>query len=108
VTITCSLVLISWVLFRSDSLHDALTYLGAMIGKGGSGPGRLFLPALLYTKKTLLAMTIGTAVLAWPTQAHDWSRDVLWSKSLLVQPLFAASLVAMFAQSFNPFLYFQF
>jgi hypothetical protein len=31
-----------------------------------------------------------------------------WGKVLLVLPLFAVTLMAMFAQSFSPFLYFQF
>ena len=66
------------------------------------------MPALLYTQGTLLIMAIGAVVVAWPVQAHDWSREITWPKAILVQPLFAASLLAMFSQSFNPFLYFQF
>ena len=49
-----------------------------------------------------------TVVVAWPTQAHEWSRDVTWPKAVLVQPLLCASLLVMLWQSFNPFLYFQF
>ncbi len=75
---------------------------------GGSGPGSLLLPALLYTRGTLLAMAIGAVVVAWPIQAHEWSREVTLPKAVLVHPLFCASLLAMFSQSFNPFLYFQF
>jgi alginate O-acetyltransferase complex protein AlgI len=105
---TFVLVLISWVLFRSANLHEAMNYLGAMIGQGGSGSGELLLPALLYTQGTLLVMTIAAVVVAWPTQAHEWSREVTWPKAILVHPLFFASLLVMFSQSFNPFLYFQF
>jgi alginate O-acetyltransferase complex protein AlgI len=108
VAATFVLVLISWVLFRSANLHEALNYMGAMIGQGGSGPGRLLVPALLYTQGTLLIMAIGAVVVAWPIQAHEWSREVTWAKAILVHPLFCASLLAMFLQSFNPFLYFQF
>ena len=102
------LVLVSWVLFRSANLHDAMGYLGAMIGQAESSPGTLFLPALLYTRETLLIVVIGTVVALWPVQAHEWSRDVTWPKAVLVHPLFCASLAVMFSQSFNPFLYFQF
>jgi alginate O-acetyltransferase complex protein AlgI len=108
VAATFVLVLISWVLFRSANLHEAWNYLGAMIGQGTSSPGRLLLPALLYTQETLLIMAIGAVVIAWPVQAHEWSRDVTWAKAVVVHPLFCASLVVMFSQSFNPFLYFQF
>jgi alginate O-acetyltransferase complex protein AlgI len=108
VAVTFVLVLVSWVLFRSANLHDAAVYLGAMLGQGRDSVGRLILPALLYTREALVTMAAGVAVLAWPVQAHDWSREVTWSKALLVHPLLCASLLAMFSQSFNPFLYFQF
>jgi alginate O-acetyltransferase complex protein AlgI len=108
VAATFVLVLFSWVLFRSESLHDAIYYLGAMIGQGGASPGLLLLPALLYTQGTLLVMAVAAVVLASPIQAHEWSREVTWPKAALVHPLFCASLLVMFAQSFNPFLYFQF
>jgi alginate O-acetyltransferase complex protein AlgI len=108
VAATFVLVLFSWVLFRAASLHEALRYMAVMIGQGGTGPGMPLLAALLYTQGTLLIMVIGAVVVAWPTQAHDWSREVTLPKAILVHPLFCAALLAMFAQSFNPFLYFQF
>jgi alginate O-acetyltransferase complex protein AlgI len=108
VAFTFVLVLISWVLFRSADLHEAIYYLGAMIGQGGSDSGKLLLPALLYTQGALLIMAIGAAVVAWPVQAHEWSGKVTWPKAILVEQLFCASLWAMFWQSSNPFLYFQF
>jgi alginate O-acetyltransferase complex protein AlgI len=66
------------------------------------------MPALLYTQETLLIMAIGAVVVAWPIQAHEWSRVVTWPKAVVVEPLFCTSLWVMFSQSFNPFLYFQF
>jgi alginate O-acetyltransferase complex protein AlgI len=108
VAATLLLVLISWVLFRSSTLNDAMTYLAAMIGQASLDSGTLLMPALLYTPGTLLIMATGIAVVAWPVQAHDWSGEVTWLKAMLVYPLFCASLMTMFSQSFNPFLYFQF
>jgi alginate O-acetyltransferase complex protein AlgI len=105
---TFVLVLFSWVLFRSPNLPDAVSYLAAMFGGGTAGTGALLLPAMLYTQGTLLLMALGALVIAWPVQAHDWSREITWPKAVLVQPLFCGSLVVMFSQSFNPFLYFQF
>jgi alginate O-acetyltransferase complex protein AlgI len=108
VAATFVLVLFSWVLFRSANLHEAVDYMGVMIGQGGSGPRTPLLPALLYTRETLLVMAVGAVFVAWPMQAHEWSREVTWLKATLVQPLFCASLMAMFSESSNPFLYFQF
>ncbi len=88
VAATFVLVLISWVLFRSANLNEAVNYLGAMIRAGESGSGMLLLPALLYTQETLLVMAIGAVVVAWPIQAHEWSREITWPKAILVHPLF--------------------
>ncbi len=101
-------MLVSWVFFRSANLHDAIDYLAAMIGQSGSSPGTLLLPAILYTPGTLLVMAVAAVVVASPIQAHEWSREVTWPKAVLVHPLFCGALLAMFSQSFNPFLYFQF
>jgi alginate O-acetyltransferase complex protein AlgI len=108
VAATFVLVLFSWVLFRSANLHEAMRYLAVMLGQGGSGPGTVLVPALLYTQGALLVMAVGAVVVAWPIQAHEWSREVTWPKALVVHPLFCGSLLAMFSQAFNPFLYFQF
>jgi alginate O-acetyltransferase complex protein AlgI len=79
-----------------------------MLGQGVSGSGTLLLPALLYTQETLLVMAVGAVVIAWPVQAHEWSRAITSPKAFAVHPFFCASLLTMFSQSFNPFLYFQF
>jgi alginate O-acetyltransferase complex protein AlgI len=107
VAVTFVLVLFSWVLFRSTTFGEAIDYLGVMFGAGG-GQSALLMPALLYTQGTLLITALCAVIVAWPVQAHDWSRIVTWPRMLMAQPLFCASLMAMFSQSSNPFLYFQF
>jgi alginate O-acetyltransferase complex protein AlgI len=108
VGITFVLVLFSWVLFRSATIYDAFGYLGAMFGGGAASQGALVLGAQLYTQGSLALMAVAALVVAWPVQAHDWSEKVSWAKVLVVPPLFCGSLLVMFSQSFNPFLYFQF
>jgi hypothetical protein len=44
----------------------------------------------------------------WPPQAYDWSAKPTWPKALILVPAFCVALMAMFAQAFNPLLYFQF
>ena len=55
-----------------------------------------------------MSVTVCAVLVAWPIQAYEWSGTVTWPKALIVHPLFVVALLAMFAQSFNPFLYFQF
>jgi alginate O-acetyltransferase complex protein AlgI len=109
VGVTFILVLFSWVLFRSASFHDAASYLRAMFGwTNFSEPAVLLLPARLYTREAFLIMAVCAMLAAWPRQAYEWSQTVSWPKALIVHPLFVLALLAMFAQAFNPFLYFQF
>jgi len=105
---TFVLVLFSWVLFRCGTFTDALSYFRAMVGWGAGGDISPLVSATLYTPKTLLVMAACAVLVAQRTQAHEWSQSVNWPKALLVQPLFWVSLMVMFCQSFNPFLYFQF
>jgi alginate O-acetyltransferase complex protein AlgI len=107
---TFVLVLFSWVLFRSATFRDAAHYLGAMLGVRGDStdPAARLLAGQLYTREGFVMMAACAVLVAWPTQAYEWSGSISWPKALLVHPLFVVALLAMFAQSFNPFLYFQF
>ncbi len=108
VALTFVLVLGSWVWFRAESLSDALGYFQALLGAGTSDTTTPLLHAQLLAPSGVLSMAIATLCLFAPFQAHDWSEQVTWPKALLVPPLFVLALLAMFSQSANPFLYFQF
>jgi alginate O-acetyltransferase complex protein AlgI len=105
---TFILVLLSWVLFRSQNFEQALAYLGSMLGWGAADPGALLVGARMYTRGALAGM-LACAVCAFSTrQAHDWAESVTWPKALALAPIFCLTLMAMFAQSFSPFIYFKF
>lgn len=105
---TFILVLFSWVLFRSETLSDALRYFGLMFGAGELNVPSVLIAAQLYTQGNLILMALAAWLAVTPLQAHDWSQRLTWPKALAVGPAFAISLTAMFAQAYNPFLYFQF
>jgi alginate O-acetyltransferase complex protein AlgI len=106
--ITFVLVLFSWVLFRAATLESAMRYFEVMFGGGAWNVESALLAAQLYTQGNLILIALAASLLAFPLQAHDWSEQITWPKALLVGPAFATALMAMFSQSFNPFLYFQF
>jgi len=108
VALTFVLVLISWVLFRAETLTDAVRYLEAMLGFAGGGVGAMLLPSLLYSRGTIGLMALCTILAFGRQQAHEWCDDLTWAKVLVLLPLFAAALMVMFSQAFSPFLYFQF
>jgi len=109
VGMTFVLVLLSWVLFRADDLTAALNYFAAMFGLAAVSPASVLLRAELYTPLHVLAIALAAALVFQPAQAHEWAQKPLsWARVALQLPLFAFSLMVMFSQAFNPFLYFQF
>lgn len=108
VGITFVLVLFSWVLFRCPTLSDAATYFGAMFGFGSAGGGSVLLAGELYTQGNVIIMAICALLAFQRVQAFDWVERMTWPRMVLVLGLFVLSLMTMFVQAFNPFLYFQF
>ncbi len=107
--ITFLLMLFSWVLFRADDLTAALQYYGSMFGLRTVGSASPLLAADIYTPLPMLVLAI-CALLVWqPVQAHDWVQQrQSWPRVAFLTPLFGFSIMVMFSQAFNPFLYFQF
>ena len=107
--LTFVLMLFSWVLFRAEHLTAAWQYYGAMFGLAPVSSTAPLLAAGLYTPYRLVVLTVGAWLVFQPLQAHDWAlRPVRWGRVTVLIPLFVISLVVMFSQAFNPFLYFQF
>jgi alginate O-acetyltransferase complex protein AlgI len=109
IALTFVLMLFSWVLFRANTLSEALGYFGSMFGLAPVASAAPLLAADLYTPYRLLILGLCAGLVFQPLQAHDWSqRPQTWARTTLLLPLFVFSLVTMFSQAFNPFLYFQF
>jgi alginate O-acetyltransferase complex protein AlgI len=107
--LTFLLTLLSWVLFRAIDLEAALEYYAAMFGLAGTGVAAPLLAAAIYTPYHLVVLGVAAVLVFQPTQAHDWAQHpVTWTRAASLIPLFVLSLLAMFTQEFNPFLYFQF
>ncbi len=100
---TMLLVMIGWVFFRAESLTDAWRMFKAMLGLSGVGLS----PSILWqiNSDALWVLLIGAVmVYALPVirrYAHTPIR-------FLLIPLFLWALTTLSAQSFTPFLYFQF
>lgn len=107
--LTFLLMLISWVLFRAEDLQSAIHYYFAMLGLAPTSNTAILLSAGIYTPFRLTILTICAILVFQPLQAHDWAvKPITWWRVLVLIPLFVVSLMAMYAQAFNPFLYFQF
>ncbi len=105
-------IIISWVVFRADTIADAMVYLGNMVGIGGIGWGDAVFFKLLGMAFPVL---IVSCVLSTPVYKILLSRirgisqkmeDGL--RSVICLTLFALSVIETVASSYNPFIYFNF
>jgi len=106
---TFLLMLFSWVLFRADNLTASAHYFGAMFGLAPVAGASALLAADIYSPLNLVVMTLCAVFVFQRVQAHEWSlKPQTWTRPVLLLPLFVFSVLVMFSQAFNPFLYFQF
>jgi len=109
IAFTFLLMLVSWVLFRADNLTAAVQYFGAMLGLTQTTSASVLLAADIYAPLYFVVMTLCAVLVFQRVQAHEWSlKPQTWRRFALLVPLFVLSLLVMFSQAFNPFLYFQF
>lgn len=108
VIVTFLIVLITWVFFRADNLPSAMSYLGSMFGLSESAGGSKLLGSVIYSRYHVIIF-LCCAVVVWFGK-HSWqiAEKITFRKAVIMIILFIISLLAMFTQSFNPFLYFQF
>ncbi len=108
IAITFFIILITWVFFRADSFSLAIKYLGSMFGISAFHTGSLLLGSITYSRYHIFAF-LCCVVAVWFGK-HSWkiAEKVTPLKVVIMIILFIISLLAMFTQSYNPFLYFQF
>lgn len=108
IIITNIIVLFGWVLFRAPDLGQTIGYWKAMIGMVTPSTGSLLLQAEVFSPKHVVGMLL-CAIAVWqPVQAHEWIKNLTNAKYATLTAVFIVAIAMMFAQSFNPFLYFQF
>jgi alginate O-acetyltransferase complex protein AlgI len=106
-------VMIGWVLFRSETFSQALAYLAAMFGFG-RGNSALVPPALLLDQVTLIAIGLGI-VCSLPVRR--WLAGKSWPEPsglfaavrlAVLAGLFLLCAMQLAAGTYNPFIYFRF
>ena len=108
VMITFVIILITWVFFRSGSISIAGKYLSSMIGIRQQFGGSALLGSLIYSRDHIFVF-IACAVVVWfGKQSWELAQKNFALKAVTIIALFIWSLMAMYTQSYNPFLYFQF
>jgi alginate O-acetyltransferase complex protein AlgI len=105
---TFVVVLFTWVFFRSSDLQLALTYCGHMLGYGAAPESALLIEAVILKPYYIITFGVSALVIWFGIQTWDWTRELTCGKALLALCLFLLSIVALTAQTYNPFIYFIF
>lgn len=112
--ITLLLVMISWVIFRSDSLDACMTYLLAMAGMG-QGQETYFGLGYYLTNDRLFILITGWIIALAPFEKFRKTHHVLVRglRANAMQQAFALALlmlatIELAGKVFNPFIYFRF
>ncbi len=118
--VTFFIILLSWVFFRADSLHQAAGYLTALFG-GGSGSRAPLLVEVLNNRASfvllvalLLSLTPRSPNGVWSyfrtdrKERTELSSFAVLGISGLALAGFLASVLALTNSTFHPFIYFRF
>ncbi len=108
VAVTFVLVNIGWVFFRADDLNSALIYLSSMFGVAQQPDTSLLLGGLLYTPYNFIAMVMAAGIVWFAPQSWDWSKKIRAGKLVILFMLLIGAVAVLSAQSYNPFIYFNF
>jgi alginate O-acetyltransferase complex protein AlgI len=106
--LTLAVVLVGWVLFRAETLPDALSYLGCMVDCSTAQwtPRLAGSPVQQPAALCFLALSTGIAVLG--RQTWDWTQSLSPAKALLSLGMGGVAVIALMTQDYNPFIYFIF
>jgi alginate O-acetyltransferase complex protein AlgI len=108
ILLTNLIVMFAWVLFRSPDLGHALEFWKSMVGAREAMAAAPLLGSLVFEPYLVFCLICAVVLTQLPWQAHDFAAKITWPRLLVATVVLVLSLVTMFTQAFNPFLYFQF
>jgi alginate O-acetyltransferase complex protein AlgI len=109
ILVTNIVVMFSWAIFRTPTLEQGAQYWASMVGLSHPAVTTPLLHAEIFTLRHAVALLVCLFFVVIPTQAHEWVKAGLTPvKITLCLLAFTLAVLAMFTQTYNPFLYFQF
>ncbi len=100
----------NWIVFRCPTLHDGALYLHAMFRGNGTSDGQAIVNGLVVQPYYALCLVACAVVVFFGIETRRLVEKAKksWPIALGMVAVFAWSVLALFAQSENPFLYFRF
>src|SRR5262249_49786012 len=102
------LVTLAWVFFRAPTLTAAIGYFQSMLAYGHPSQPQLMATGLVYQPYYVLTLLIAALVVWKCRQAWDVTRNLTWPVAMGCASVFWISIALLFAQSYNPFIYYIF
>ncbi len=108
ISITFVIVLFTWVFFRAENFEVASRYLAAMFWMGGETPAAGLTAALVFRPFNLFWLALCAGAVWGAPRTYEILLRLTPGKAVAGLVLLAGSVMVMFTQGVNPFLYFQF
>jgi alginate O-acetyltransferase complex protein AlgI len=108
IAITFAITCVAWVFFRAKTLELAGDYCRSLVGLGDSAPGSDLLRGVMYDPYHALLFVICAGVVWGGVQTWDFTRRLSPARATVCFVAFCVSVLALWTQTANPFLYFQF
>lgn len=105
---TYSLVLLSWILFRSTDLASARSLLGSLFGLRTAADSALLVSGILWQPYSVLTLVLAGGIVWLAPQTWDWTRRLPAWKAILIVGVLWLALAFLASQEYNPFIYFIF
>ncbi|MCQ2088678.1 MAG: MBOAT family protein [Fibrobacter sp.] len=106
--VTQVIVLFGWVLFRADTIGEAWRMWKTMLGLMPVSAFDSVLAAEIFTPTSVLFMVLATVCSFWGFRSYNWCIALKPYRVAVSLGIFVLAILALFTQSYNPFLYFQF
>lgn len=82
--ITLAIVLIGWVIFRSESISQCLAFFKPMIGVGRRDTFLYYGYAYFVTPQTVFAAVIGAILAVAPIEKNNFSKNIIAKNCVLI------------------------
>ena len=105
---TLIVVMIGWVFFSSTSMTEAMDFIGALVGMGGSfidSQAKFLLSENLFA---IFAMSLSAVGVFEMISTREETRVYKALKSVMYSVIFILCIAYLVSETYNPFLYFRF
>jgi alginate O-acetyltransferase complex protein AlgI len=108
IALTFGIVCLSWVFFRAKTLPQAVHYLGALFGLVTTTAASDAVAGEIYTRYHVTVFTLAAVIAFFGPSTWTFTARLSLPRAAAAATMLGVSVLLMWTQTVNPFLYFQF